>query len=135
MKAIAMSVLVAAGVLCAVQSASAQVLGDSGVKGSQSCHQERAARWERPKGCIFGWHAAMTFSVANVRRDDVLHVRPNPGDLSALIGTLPSGTGGITIERCEFVGTARWCRIEKRLGSGALTGWVNAAFIAPVADR
>jgi uncharacterized protein YraI len=64
------------------------------------------------------------YRVALVRRDDVLNVRSGPSAATPVIGYIPPAGRGI---RLLGPCTGAWCPVAH----GALTGWVNRAYLEP----
>ena len=67
-----------------------------------------------------------TYRVANVRSNDVLNIRPKPGNLKVIVGKIPSNGKGIKIiGGSKKVGKSRWILISYK----GKKGWINSKFI------
>lgn len=66
------------------------------------------------------------FRIVGVRNNDVLYIRPQPGNLKVKVGSIPPNAKGIKVLRTKKVGKGRWALIKYN----DLTGWVNSKFLA-----
>jgi hypothetical protein len=70
--------------------------------------------------------SAQTFRITNVKSDDVLNIRPNPGDLKRISGKIPAdGTGIFIIGESVRYGKSYWVPIVWK----GTRGWINRKYI------
>lgn len=75
-----------------------------------------------------GSSPSATYRVTGVFPNDVLHIRPAPGNLKISVAQIPPGTTGINVTGAAVrVGRTFWLPIQY---NGA-SGWVNKKFLAP----
>jgi hypothetical protein len=68
-----------------------------------------------------------TFHVVNVAANDVLYIRPAPGNVKSSLGTIPPNATGISATGPPTQsGKALWLHVTY----GGMTGWVNSRFLA-----
>lgn len=67
-----------------------------------------------------------SFRVIGVRSNDVLYIRPQPGNLKVAVSKIPSNATGIKVLGTKQIGKSRWALVNYN-GS---RGWINSKFLA-----
>lgn len=69
-----------------------------------------------------------TYRVSGVSQNDVLHIRPAPGNLKISVAQIPPGASGIIVTGAAVrVGRTFWLPIKYN----GVSGWVNKKYLAP----